>query len=78
MHSASGKAALRELQEGFAAMTGRRPADTAAGACLCITETDAEDESYAFIREGETLRLEGGARGLVFGAFDLLRGLALG
>ena len=80
VHSVSGRAALRELQEGFAAMAGRRPAEltAAAGACLHIVETDAEGESYAFVREGDALRLEGGARGLVFGAFDLLRGLALG
>ena len=78
VRSASGKAALRELQEGFAAMTGHRPADVNAGARLHMVETDAEDESYAFTRRGETLRIEGGARGLVFGAFELLRGLALG
>lgn len=80
VRSVTGRAALRELQEGVAAMTGHRPAEltAAAGACLHIVETDAEGESYAFVREGDALRLEGGARGLVFGAFDLLRGLALG
>ncbi len=80
VHSLQGKAALRELQAGFAAMSGRKVEIVAApqGACLQLTETDDDGEGCIFINEGDVLHLSGGPRGLIFGAFELLRGLAAG
>lgn len=80
LRSKQGKAALRELQEGFAAMTGHEPAvlPEPCAPCLHIIETEDDGEGYRLATDGDILRLEGGARGLIYGAFELLRGLALG
>jgi len=80
VYSRQGRAALRELQEGFTKMTGREPAELSepCAPCLHIVETEDTHEGYKFAVEDGILRLEGGSCGLIYGAFDLLRGLALG
>ncbi len=75
-----GRAALGELMDGFAALGGRVPelAADPAGCCLQLVETRDMSEGYTFRQEGDSLRLEGGPCGLIYGVFRLLRGLALG
>ena len=80
VYTPQGRAALGELMDGFAALGGRLPelAADPEGCCLQLVETQEDGEGYSFRQEGESLRLEGGPCGLVYGAFRLLRGLALG
>ena len=73
--SPQGKAALRELQNGLAAL-GANPATT--GPALRLREEPGEGERFRFSREGEDLILSGPGRGLLYGGFALLRKLALG
>ncbi len=75
-----GKAALRELVRGLSAMRGEKPEliSQPERACLRLEELDTGGEGYALRREGDGLLLRGGGRGLLYGAFSLLRKLALG
>ena len=73
--SPQGKAALRELQNGLAAL-GTIPETTGPG--LHLQEEPGDGESFCLRREGESLILAGPGRGLLYGAFALLRKLALG
>ncbi len=66
-----GRAALRELEQ---ALAPRR--DT--GPALCLREEAGEGEGFRIRREGEDLILAGTGRGLLYGAFSLLRKLTLG
>ena len=72
--SLRGMAALGELQSGLDAETEQM----AAGPCLHLREEPGEGESFRLHREGEDLILAGTGRGLLYGAFRLLRQLALG
>ncbi len=67
-----GKAALRELQEGLAALGAER------GPCLRLEETSGDGEGYSLRFTGGDLILSGAGRGLLYGAFALLRKLSLG
>ena len=73
--SLQGKAAMRELREGFRELGA---ADTAGGPCLRLEETSGDGENFCLRREGESLILSGPGRGLLYGVFALLRQLALG
>ena len=73
-------AALRELRAGLRAMGGEAPGEAPpeTAPCLRLVEEPGKDEGFRLRREGESLILTGTGRGLVYGAFYLLRRLALG
>ena len=73
--TAQGKAALRELAAGLAAPGAGQ---AGSGPCLRLEETPGEGEGYRLAYAGEDLILSGTGRGLLYGAFALLRKLALG
>ena len=75
-----GRAALRELAEGFRAMSGRASAvdPQTEGPCLRLEEPEGSGEEFSLFREGEGMCLRGCGKGLLYGAFHLLRQLALG
>lgn len=75
-----GRAALRELKSGFAAFTGLKPAakPVSDGCCLSVEETDDPGEGFTLRRDRDGMFLSGSGRGLVYGAFTLLRKLACG
>ena len=80
VNTTQGRAALRELRQGFAAFTGREPAVLSAsdGCCLTVLETRDPGEGFTLSRAGNGLTLSGSGRGLLYGAFTLLRRLACG
>ena len=73
--SPQGKAALRELQEGLSALGAEENAN---GPCLRLEEEAGDGEGYGLRYDGEDLCLSGPGRGLLYGAFALLRQLSLG
>ncbi len=73
--SPQGKAALRELREGLAALGAAAKED---GPCLRLEELPGEGEGYSLSFEGGGPVLSGPGRGLLYGAFALLRQLSLG
>ncbi len=75
-----GKTALRELTAGLQAMRGRASAlgSQKERPCLRLEELEADGEGFSLSREGEGMCLRGGGKGLLYGAFYLLRRLALG
>ena len=73
--SPQGKAALRELRQGFAALSAEAAGD---GPCLRLREEPGEGEGWRLSAEKDGPVLSGPGRGLVYGAFALLRKLALG
>ena len=70
-----GRAALRELCSGLVAL-GAEP--TKDGPCLRLEEEPGEGEGYSLRFAGEDPVLSGTGRGLLYGAFALLRRLSLG
>ncbi len=68
-----GKAALRELREGLAAL-GAAPGS----GCLRLREEPGEGEGWTLTWEGEDVVLAGPGRGLLYASFTLLEKLALG
>ena len=78
--SPQGKAAIGELLLGLHSMGGDpAPAEDRPGIpCLRLREENDDGEGYRIRRDGNSLELSAGPRGLVFGAFALLRRLALG
>ena len=70
-----GKAALRELREGLAALGAAPCMD---GPCLRLEEEPGDGEGYRLRFTGSDLVLSGPGPGLLYGAFALLRTLALG
>ena len=79
-HSEEGRAALRELRLGLEAMNGTPPLPARDGEapCLRVEETEDPGDGFTLLREGEGLCLRAGGRGLIYGAFSLLRHLATG
>ena len=73
--SPQGEAALRELRQGFAALGAE---ETGEGPCLRLREEPGDGENWRLTFEKEGPVLAGPGRGLVYGAFALLRRLALG
>jgi len=75
-----GEAALRELKDGLAAMSGMPPRAGAVqpGPCITLIEEDGGGESYSVRLSGENIELVGPGRGLIYGVFSLLRKLATG
>ncbi len=75
-----GKAALRELRNGLKVM--RSEPDTSAeadgGPAIRLIEYPGNDEKVTLRRSGDGMELSGSGRGLLYGAFHLLRHLALG
>lgn len=78
--SPQGRAALRELREGIAAMSGRVPEIGASLSppCISLIESEGEGEEHAIGCVENGIAISGGGRGLLYGVFSLLRKLALG
>ena len=80
VESTPGRAALLELLRGFTALAGGVPAflEQPEGPCLLIQEQADPGEGYQISQADGVVTLTGGPRGLVYGAFQLLRSLSLG
>lgn len=79
--SLPGKTALRELADGLAELRGK-PVETVACRtslpCLLLNEEAGDGESWTLSQDADSLILSGGGRGLLYGAFRLLRALSSG
>jgi alpha-glucuronidase len=74
--------AAEELKEALSIMTGRRPVliskACAEAPCIFLNEETEAGEAYAINLKDELLTVTGGASGLLYGAFALIRRLSLG